>query len=166
MPKGRYLFQIKPTKRTYSAFEFPKRFPKRLYAEINGTIKRFGKDLVNKSRSLIEKSVPQGRTYFFRDTGLVHRASAPGQPPAVLTGKLISKLVSKTYGGGTMLFGVRKSVPYASALEWGGYAGKGYYIQPRPFLRPAIDSSKQHAINMFQPLLHIVGKKYVGYKFR
>lgn len=63
----------------------------------------------------------------------VHRASAPGQPPAVLTGRLRQSI---THGIVDNKMRVGTNVEYAPWLEFGTLDNNGF-IAPRPFMRPA-----------------------------
>src|SRR5690606_34035352 len=92
-----------------------------------------------------------GRVY--RRRGVVHRASAPGEPPAVDTGALRASSGLDTVGAAVRV-GVGES--YAEPLEFGFVAGTQSpdiavenpglgvgiarplrVLQPRPFMRPA-----------------------------
>lgn len=88
-----------------------------------------GLEGVNKVRALL--SIPgSGRVY--RRRGVTHVASAPGQPPAVDTGRLRS---SYTYAVGSEagqdFVAIGTSVDYAPPLEMGTRR-----MAPRPHLRP------------------------------
>lgn len=69
-----------------------------------------------------------GREYRVGKSARVHVASAPGEPPALLTGDLRRRAgyrLASDAGDVVMVFG--SSVPYARRLELGGGA-----IEPRP----------------------------------
>lgn len=79
-----------------------------------------------------------GRAYKMSRTGFPHVASAPGEPPAVLTGRLrnsIARTLAKVRGNevegewGT-------NVEYAERLETGGRNRDGSRFYPRPWARP------------------------------
>ncbi|QQS25153.1 MAG: HK97 gp10 family phage protein [Actinomycetota bacterium] len=73
-----------------------------------------------------------GRTY--RRGKVTHRASAPGQPPAVDTGRLRSSITHELGAKGPVLVArVGTNVTYAKHLELGTSK-----MRPRPFLRPAL----------------------------
>lgn len=81
--------------------------------------------------------------------GRVHVASAPGEPPALLTGDLRRRRGSRLgedRGDLVMEFG--SSVPYARRLEEGDDDHAAYYgvIEARPAWRPTMEQS-------FKPLL-------------
>ena len=103
-------------------------------------------DMVNAAGKILEAdvklmvSVPgtagprTGRTY---DRGKKqHTASAPGEPPAVDTGRLRNSIVTQAYDGGKVArIGPSATVNYAAELE-DGIPGE---MAPRPYLRPVID---------------------------
>lgn len=61
-----------------------------------------------------------------------HRASAPGQPPAIDTGNLIGSVHVDEITPTQAILGVHAE--YAEYLEFGTYK-----MEARPFLRPALD---------------------------
>lgn len=79
--------------------------------------------------------VGTGKAYKISKTGADHIASAPGEPPAVLTGHL-SKSVMVEKDNENVYVGV-KGVPYAKRLEFGFFGrdslGRLYVQEPRPF---------------------------------
>lgn len=64
-----------------------------------------------------------------------HQASEPGEPPAIDTGDLVdsvrTSMESPTSGT------IEYTSDHAAAMEYGTV-----YIEPRPFLRPALDSER------------------------
>lgn len=89
--------------------------------------------MVYEGQLKVELSQPgTGRTYIRR--GVVHQASAPGEPPAVDTGRLRGSVhTSATGNEGAVRVGV--IAPYAAALEFGAPERS---LLPRPYLRPAL----------------------------
>ena len=71
-----------------------------------------------------------GRTYTRR--GVVHQASAPGEPPAADLGGLHTSISVKLDFGGLRAF-INAGASYAAALEYGTAR-----MEPRPFMRPAL----------------------------
>lgn len=71
-----------------------------------------------------------------------HRASAPGEPPAVDTGRLRASIGFERLGPWTYRVGT--GVEYAGYLEFGtiGPEYTGGRILPRPFMRPALAAVK------------------------
>lgn len=109
--------------------------------------------IVDEARELMDSSTPSGRLYrrgnFRRgmSRGLrlmgrraqgrgvrIHRASAPGQPPAEDTGKLYREITVRRLSSGN--YRVRFGAHYAGFLEFG--TGR---IAPRPFVMPAIEKA-------------------------
>lgn len=62
---------------------------------------------------------------------ILHRASAPGEPPATDTGNLAGSIYSRMTGNLTGEIGA--TAEYAAVLELGGA-----HIAPRPALTPAV----------------------------
>jgi hypothetical protein len=104
-----------------------------------------------------------GRTYRVSRTGRLHRASAPGEPPAVLFGRLRNSIghrgpewstdtqvagwVGTNLGAGARMRGGEEDPEnYARRLEYGGFDGRGGYIAPRPYMEPAFRETEA-AIN-------------------
>lgn len=79
-----------------------------------------------------------GKIYPIPGTRRTYRASAPGEPPAVLTGNLKNSIYTMREGKHRWVVGV--GTAYAARLEFGGTDKNGVYIAPRPYLRPAVFS--------------------------
>lgn len=92
-----------------------------------------------------------GRSYRVSKTGALHIASAPGEPPAVLSGNLRNAVgySTPTWDGWTVSaeVGVGLGQPpagglpdpaktYARRLEWGGVDRRGVRMLPRPYMEP------------------------------
>ena len=77
-----------------------------------------------------------GRTY--RRGGVVHRASAPGEPPAPSSGgsALLGSIYHERTGQFSAVVGSR--LAYAAFLEWGTFK-----MAPRPAWTPEAESAKQ-----------------------
>ena len=69
-----------------------------------------------------------------------HRASAPGQSPASDTGNLVSKIIVKQKSADVT--NVESNANYSAFLEYGTSK-----MQPRPFMFPAFEKSKNPIIN-------------------
>jgi hypothetical protein len=83
---------------------------------------------------LMRSSPASGRVYL--RGGRAHRASAPGEPPAVDTGTLVRNveaIVGRQGGGWVGETGVLAEAEYAMALEYGTAR-----MAPRPAWRPAL----------------------------
>jgi hypothetical protein len=123
-----------------------------------------GNNLVNRSRVLIDRP-KTGRTYpvpygFGIKTKLsytTYRASAPGEAPAVLTGRLRKSISYEMRGKFSMEFGSKEDSSvisfgtkmkntslaiYAPALELGADN-----LKPRPFLTPAVTGEQKNNLN-------------------
>lgn len=89
----------------------------------------------NEAISLILNSPKTGRVY--RRGGVEHIASAPGEPPASDTGRLVNSI--ETVYDVLQLSGiVRCTVAYGPFLEYGTQK-----MEPRPFLRPAVANTRR-----------------------
>lgn len=86
-----------------------------------------------------------GRFYKVSKTGALHRAAAPGEPPAVLIGALRNSIghtepkwvgltVSSEVGSG--LGAGDAANAYARRQEFGGVDSRGVYIPPHPHAAP------------------------------
>jgi phage gpG-like protein len=81
--------------------------------------------------------IRHGRTYWIGrgKRKRPHIASAPGEAPAVLTGKLRQSITHSDvrWEGDDAVSEVGSSVPYAARLEFGGVDSRGIRILPRPY---------------------------------
>lgn len=81
-----------------------------------------------------------------------HQASAPGQPPASDTGRLMASIHHQMVGAGQSVQAqIGSDVQYALYLELGTR-----YMAPRPFLRPALAA----AVDAETGLLNAYGEEY------
>lgn len=83
---------------------------------------------------LILQTTKSGRTY--RTRGVIHRASAPGEPPASDTGRLVNSITTK-YDQKTIAGRVEANTRYAEFLEYGTMK-----MAERPFMRPALANKR------------------------
>lgn len=91
--------------------------------------------VVEEATSLILETPKTGRVY--RRRGVTHQASAPGQPPASDTGRLVQS--NRTEFDQAELTGTAIwSAAHAAALEHGTAK-----MAPRPFARPALANSRE-----------------------
>lgn len=118
---------------------------------IRKTFYEVGKDLVADTKTEINKQPKSGKRYLKRygQKGLMKRpqyytASAPGEAPAVVTGKLRKSINFTVNGFNEMAFGVDLKygdAPYGKYLEYGdlvSMTGQGCEkIKPRPFISAA-----------------------------
>lgn len=87
-----------------------------------------------------------GRTYYVPGTKRTYTASAPGEPPAQVTGALRQSIKTSVEGEGKTVIGkVGSDLPYAARLEFGfrdtDSLGRRYNMAPRPWLRPSFEKS-------------------------
>lgn len=95
-----------------------------------------GLELVIASKLMLSKP-GTGRDYP-RKGGKVHKASAPGQPPAVDRGELRNS-IGEAFVGDVLRVG--SGLEKAPLLEFGTISLEGF-IAPRPFMRPALTEAK------------------------
>jgi hypothetical protein len=83
-----------------------------------------------------------GRAYKVSRTGALHIASAPGEPPAVLYGRLRQSIdwIGPTWDGWTVSAEVGTNVEYGALLEFGGLTGRAHRtrILARPWMEPTV----------------------------
>lgn len=86
-----------------------------------------------------------GRTYIVSKSGPPHQASAPGEPPAVLFGRLRQSITHSppVWDGWVVSTEVGSNVVYARRMEWGGIDSRGIRILPRPYFAPTILREEQ-----------------------
>jgi hypothetical protein len=111
---------------------------------------------IDEMKKRIKESSPSGRTYWHRGDfklsekpmpgGIQHIASAPGQPPAVLSGDLLDSFRSNTFfsrGHTRIISYIENYSGYALYLEYGTTkTGWGGPIHPRPFMAPVMYDPK------------------------
>jgi len=97
----------------------------------------------NTIRNTIIKSMAREKKSgnFYLRGGKAHRASAPGEAPAVDSGELLRSIVFDVRGM-EMEVGAEAGAPYAELLEEGTSKMKA-----RPFLEPAIEEHRDAIIN-------------------
>lgn len=97
------------------------------------------------SETLDEPPARTGRVYNIN--GKKHQASAPGQPPAVLSGDLKDSPTPTTIDSDKRHWegAVVTDEEYAAILELGGVNGAGARIEPRPaWLKTIMENRKQY----------------------
>lgn len=84
--------------------------------------------------------VRTGIAYKVSKSGPLHIASAPGEPPAVLFGRLRQSIThsAPVWDGWIVSTEVGSNVVYARRMEWGGIDSRGIRILPRPYFAPTI----------------------------
>ncbi len=99
-----------------------------------------GRELVSDAKTAITKGPKTGKFYRVRGRKRKHRASAPGQAPANITGKLRNSVGFQISGSDRMEFGYRDSVDYGKYLERGTSR-----MEPRPNIGPTVDKNEKNA---------------------
>ena len=94
-------------------------------------------------RQMMENGQPSGRIYWSSRTHRFYQASAPGEPPAIDSRRLVNSIAGsvKDWQNGTAGVTDKKAARYAYALEFGtNRAGRNHQttIMPRPYWRPAL----------------------------
>lgn len=106
-----------------------------------------------RAKNRIRTGQRSGRTYFH--TGAPHTASAPGEPPANLSGALaasirFTKITNNPMSGAT----AGSDLAYAATLEFGGWTEGDFgtvYVEARPFLLPSFEEAVLEAEKRFMP---------------
>jgi HK97 gp10 family phage protein len=95
-----------------------------------------------------KESIQKGGTgkEYTRGT-IVHRASAPKEPPATDTGYLVSQITMNvgTRSDGSVVGQIISAAPYSKALEFGTVN-----MTERPFMQPALMKNKRKIQAMFK----------------
>jgi hypothetical protein len=133
-----------------------------------------GKDLVADAKKEINKAPKHGNIYrkYVGAGGRklkqpkYYTASAPGEAPAVVTGKLRDSINFTVSGSDQMVFGVdesRKGVEYGKYLEYSyliGMSGQGSKnIKPRPFISAAYKQNEKKMMQKFTNAINQALKK-------
>lgn len=92
---------------------------------------------------LVLNTPKTGRVYSRR--GVEHTASAPGEPPASDTGRLVGSIRADYTRLGDLAGVVRASTEYAAHLEYGTQN-----MEPRPFMRPALENRRADVYRIFE----------------
>lgn len=103
------------------------------------------RDLIQEARRAIRRPPKTGVLYRIPGRRRRHRASAPEEAPANLTGNLARSINAEQRGWGELHFGA--SAKYARALELGNPSGN---LKPRPYLIRAIEASEGNAREHFE----------------
>lgn len=118
-------------------------------AEVRAALRRYGAkferlldrainatalDVDRTVKKKIQRGPKTGEVYNKTRPNRVHRASAPGQPPATDTGRLVSSIY---YRRGKMSATVGSSLAYAYYLEFGTMK-----MRPRPAWVPSVQENR------------------------
>jgi len=88
-----------------------------------------------RAKNKIRRGGRSGRVYEI--SGQTHQASAPGEPPANLTGALAESIHWTRMEGPSGSADAFVTDPKGATLEYGGFNESGRYIEPRPFFGPS-----------------------------
>ena len=108
-------FRIYEPQNLKETINFTRSLPRTLAIGINRGMRITGKSMVLDTRKRMRSGTFSGRTYRIR--GRNHRASATGEYPHRITGRLSRSINSKTFGARRMEFGA--TAEYAKYLEEG-----------------------------------------------
>ncbi len=119
--------------------------PKNTYRAIRSGLLKIREDWVGEAKRLIIDPPKTGLFYLVRIRGkdVTHRASAPGQSPANMTGALKDSIGAEVVGNQLTLGAGSADVFYAKRLE----LGEG--ILARPYLGRAIDNQAKDTNTLF-----------------
>ena len=117
--------EVRAALRRYGA-----RFEQLLDRAINATALSVDRDI----KKAIQRGPKTGIVYKKARPNRIHRASAPGQPPATDTGRLVSSIY---YRRAKLSATVGSSLAYAYWLEFGTRR-----IKPRPAWVPAVQANR------------------------
>lgn len=121
--------------------------PKELRAALSRTVQKHIRLIRDKIRMSM-RAKKHGRIYYIN--GRRHRASAPGEAPAILTGALYRSIVPRV-GRSSLQARIAPNVFYAQWLEEGikkkkkkdgTYFKNSWRLAPRPYLKPAFDQQR------------------------
>jgi hypothetical protein len=136
--------------------------PIKMHRKIRNALYQSGKDLVAEAKRVINEKPKHGRKYLKRmgigrygagkrfygsyTKPTYYTASAPGEAPAVVTGRLRSGIGFKVSGSDKLAF-YSGNVPYAKYLEYTDLVNskndsQAKKVQPRPYLSAAIGKYK------------------------
>jgi hypothetical protein len=96
----------------------------------------------NKSLEVLS-GTRSGRTYVIPGTKVTYTASAPGEPPAVQTGRLRQSVATEISSDG-MVGKVGTTLDYGQELEQGRSN-----MAPRPWLKPSFEQSENEVMKIF-----------------
>lgn len=131
---------IKATRRTKEVELQISNHAEKFKRSIRQSLSMIGEIVGRESKQILSSGKRTGRTY--RIKGRDHTASAPGEAPASITGKLAESYKYRVSSWHTMVVGENAS--YAKFLEDGTRN-----MLPRPHLIVAINNTSGDAINIF-----------------
>lgn len=120
---------------------------------------RFGKELVDRNRKLIRKGPKTGKLYRIPGRKRRHRASAPGEAPANLTGDLARSIGYEILSSGSeMAYGSRSEKDSKGGVPYGAWLDGGTKrIKPRPHVsRTATELEHRGEIILNEEILKLL----------
>ena len=111
--------------------------PKKLLKPITNALDIAALQAATEAKRLVAKGPKSGILYQKYVPRRVHRASAPGQPPATDTGRLVASIRHRVQEGG-LVAEAFSDVAYAPHLEFGTRT-----MRKRPFLKPAFVKTRK-----------------------
>ena len=100
-----------------------------------------GKVVEGTARMKVLRGPRSGKGRVYKRGKTIHRASAPGEPPANDLGNLQRSIqtLKSVDTGSEVVCEVKATAKYAMPLEFGTLDGK---IEERPFMRPSLEENK------------------------
>lgn len=151
------MFNVYGSPENQKIFIRVKELPKAQTRWIRKAFYFIGKDLVKDSNKLILEKPKHGKLYRIKRNKItrLHRASAPGEPPANFSGSLRQSIDFDVVGADRMQFGVkekfqnRKGTP--GGVKYGKYLELGTNkMDERPYLLPTIKSNYRNIRKHFE----------------
>ncbi len=135
------MIRIIVDKRNHKVMMIIKESEKIHKSAIHNALYEIGRENVKHTRKLIFNPPKTGRLYMIR--GMLHQASAPGEPPANLTGKLRRSVDYVVRGSSQMEFGDKEL--YGKFLELGTTK-----IAPRHHLSKTVHDRSKETFDILQ----------------
>lgn len=121
--------------------------PEKANASIERTMNLVAQSTAQRAKQRIRTGNRSGRVYQL--DGKTHQASAPGEPPANLSGRLATSITFTKMTNRPGSYATAGSdLAYAETLEFGGFStfnGRDVYVEERPFLLPSFEEAIQGA---------------------
>lgn len=129
-----FSFNIEGIDKLKTAFDVTS---KQIEQEVNKALYASAKQVETVAKKSIQNGQKSGRVY--KRGNVTHHASAPGEPPATDTGRLVNSINSYLNAGENEAFVTagRGTVNYAPMLEFGTWK-----MPARPFMLPALEQCR------------------------
>ena len=118
-----------------------------------------GEVVATEARRSVQNSPRGGRTYEKYDPRRTHKASAAGEAPATDLGFLARSITTEVDEQSLTVYvlSAHAIAPYAKVLEYGSMANN---LQPRPFLRTALQAKRKAVTSIVQQAMRKALKEY------